>query len=235
MIGRLVAALAAAFLALLGCLALPQAVSATPAHPAASYTYFGDHAATDWTRTPAERGPPASNDNAITDLAVDRWSDGASARAERNAAPPITYDYPATLVQVARATTMSGTHVGTTNGHLSLLSGFGVAANSGDGVVRHYTTSGAAEGIMKGGTIEPGLKSGKIWVTPDRYASGAEARAKLALDKTPNGYFEIPMCRIKCPTGPSRVEPWNGEPGGGIEIITREPIDITDLPFRRFD
>ena len=107
------------------------------------------------------------------------------------------------------------------------------AANGG--VVRHYTTSGAAESIMKGGRIEPGLKSGKVWVTPDRYASGAEARAKLALDKTPDGYFEIPMCRVKCPTGPSPVKPWNGQPGGGTEITTEFGIDIRGLIFRTIE
>ncbi len=110
----------------------------------------------------------------------------------------------------------------------------GVETAANGGTVRHYTTSGAAESIMKGGSIEPGLKSGKIWVTPDRYASGAEARAKLALDKTPDGYFEIPMCRVKCPTAPSPVAPWNGQPGGGIEITTEFGIDIRGLIFRTF-
>jgi hypothetical protein len=63
----------------------------------------------------------------------------------------------------------------------------------GGGVVRHYTTDAAADSISKSGTIEPGLSSGKTWLTADQYASGAEARAKLALNKTPDGYYEIPM------------------------------------------
>lgn len=78
------------------------------------------------------------------------------------------------------------------------------------------------------------MNSGKTWLTPDKYASGAEARSGLALNKTPDGYYEIPMCRIQCPSGPSIVEPYNGELGGGIEITTRFPIDVSDLPFIRF-
>lgn len=123
------------------------------------------------------------------------------------------------------------THGGVTG---APVTAFAVCFAAEGGVVRHYTTSGAAESIAKGGSIEPGLNSGKIWVTPDRYASGAEARAKLALDKTPDGYFEIPTCRVKCPTGPSPVAPWNGQPGGGIEITTEFGIDIRGLIFRTF-
>ena len=109
-----------------------------------------------------------------------------------------------------------------------------IAANGGTDVVRHYTTREAAESIMKGGQINPG-KSGKIWITPEKFASGAQARAKLSLDKTPDGYFEIPMCRIHCPSAPSKVEPWAGQPGGGIEITTEFPIDIRGLIFRGFE
>lgn len=110
-----------------------------------------------------------------------------------------------------------------------------VAANGGEDVLRHYTTREAAEAITKGGSIEPGAQSGKIWLTPDRYASGAEARAKLALNKTPDGYFEIPTCRVTCPSAPGRVEPYYGQPGGGTEITTEFPIDIRGLIFRSFE
>ena len=81
--------------------------------------------------------------------------------------------------------------------------------------------------------LRPGA-SGKIWLTPDEYASGADARAKLALNKTPDGYYEIPMCRVQCPSRPSTVEPYYGEPGGGTEITTEYPINVADLPFLRF-
>ena len=108
------------------------------------------------------------------------------------------------------------------------------AANGGGSVVRHYTTREAAESIMKGGQIEPGLQSGKIWLTPDKYASGAQARAKLALNRTPDGYFEIPVCRVKCPSTPGRVAPYPGQPGGGTEITTEFGIDIRGLTFGGF-
>jgi hypothetical protein len=107
------------------------------------------------------------------------------------------------------------------------------AETAGGSVVRHYTTDAAANSISKEGVLRPGA-SGKTWLTPDEYASGAEARAKLALNKTPDGYYEIPMCRVQCPSGPSTVEPYYGQPGGGTEITTEYPIDVGDLPFIRF-
>lgn len=110
-----------------------------------------------------------------------------------------------------------------------------VATNGGEDVLRHYITREAAEAITKGGSIEPGAASGKNWLTPDRYASGAEARAKLALNKTPDRYFEIPVCRVTCPSAPGRVEPYYGQPGGGTEITTEFPIDISGLTFRPFE
>lgn len=108
------------------------------------------------------------------------------------------------------------------------------AAKAEAGVVRHYTTDAAAGSISKSGRIEPGLSSGKTWLTPDKYGSGAEAQARLALNKTPDGYFEIPMCRVRCPSGPSPVEPFYGQPGGGTQITTGFPIGVKDLPFYRF-
>ncbi len=116
---------------------------------------------------------------------------------------------------------------------VSLVTPRGTPGGGGQ-TVRHYTTPEAAEQIAKSGQVRPGLESGKIWVTPDKYADGAAAQARLALDKTPGGYFEIPVCRIQCPTAPSTVRPTTKQPGGGIEITTTSPIDITDLPFIPF-
>ena len=62
--------------------------------------------------------------------------------------------------------------------------------------------AGPAESIIKGGEITPG-SSGNIWVTPDRYVDGATAQSRLALGRTPDGYFEIPVCRVSCPSSPS--------------------------------
>ena len=108
------------------------------------------------------------------------------------------------------------------------------ATDAGGGVLRHYTTSEAADAIQAAGRIEPSPVSGNIYLTPDEYASGSEAEAQLAMDKTPDGCFEIPMCRATNPSAPSSVEPANGQPGGGTEITTTSPIDISDLPFVRF-
>lgn len=112
---------------------------------------------------------------------------------------------------------------------------FSVATEAGmPGTVRHYTTSEFADSISKGGEITPGPVSGRTWLTPDEYLDGATAQSRLALNKAPDGYFEIPMCRVGCPSSPSVVKPYNGQPGGGIEITTNSPIDVTGLPFTHF-
>jgi len=119
-------------------------------------------------------------------------------------------------------------------GHPRLSGHLGVAAEDvGGGVVRHYTTDSAAQSISKEGVLRPGA-SGKTYLTPDEYASGAEARARLALNKTPDGYYEIPMCRVQCASGPSPVKPFYHQPGGGTEITTEFPIDISGLDFFPF-
>lgn len=221
--------------ALVACLGLAQpAVAATSSSVSVgTYTYDGHHTSAQFTATASERGPPRDGHNhAITYDLVDLWSHGTLPRP----------DGLTTLATAADAKTEeSATDLRTTtteqtqrsDGELSPLTARRVATNGGTDVVRHYTTREAAESIVKGGQINPG-KSGKIWTTPDEYASGAQARAKLSLDKTPDGYFEIPTCRIQCPSAPSKVEPWAGQPGGGIEITTDFPIDIRGLIFRGF-
>jgi hypothetical protein len=86
----------------------------------------------------------------------------------------------------------------------------------------------------EGGTINPGVSSGKIWVTPDEYANGVEAQARLALNKIPEGYFEFLSSRVLEPSPPSIVEPYYGQPGGGTEITTEFPIDVSELSFILF-
>jgi hypothetical protein len=99
-------------------------------------------------------------------------------------------------------------------------------------MLRHYTTRRAGRAIEEDGQIVPG-RSGQIWVTPDRYDSGVEAMKRLALDKEPEGFFEIPLSRLPGVTKPSRVRPANGQPGGGLECTVSCPVDVRGLPFRR--
>ena len=99
---------------------------------------------------------------------------------------------------------------------------------------RHYTTREAAVAITKSGQIDVGSSSGKIWLTTDRYASGAEAQTKLALPRQPDGYFEVPLSRVSSPSSSSRVRPMYDQPGGGIEFTTTRPVDVAGLVFRPF-
>jgi hypothetical protein len=100
--------------------------------------------------------------------------------------------------------------------------------------VRHYTTSKAAEAIAGEGYIRPGSQ-GKVWLTPDRYATAEEAQARLALENKPEGYFEIPASRVREPSALSRVAAKHGWPGGGWEVTTSYRINVTGLRFTRFE
>ena len=59
---------------------------------------------------------------------------------------------------------------------------------------------------------------GYVYLTPDDYVSGGVAQKRLALPKTPTGYFRISGERVR---GHSmrKVAPANGQPGGGNEIL----------------
>jgi RHS repeat-associated protein len=97
----------------------------------------------------------------------------------------------------------------------------------GDGtlVFRHYTTNAARQQIMEGGGfLDPAFGSGgKIYVTPTIYKSGAEARHALELRLTPNGYFEIPQCRLP------GLTPEPPTSGGGIQFTVRHRVDVKGL------
>jgi hypothetical protein len=43
------------------------------------------------------------------------------------------------------------------------------------------------------------------------------------------------MERVQEPSASAAVEPYYGQPGGGTEIPTGHPIDVTDLPFTLFE
>jgi len=109
------------------------------------------------------------------------------------------------------------------------------AAKAGDdasSTVRHYTTSERARQIEKSGEIRPGA-SGKAYFTPDRYSSATDAQRGLALPTKPEGYFEVPLSRLRSPSPMRRVDPNFGQPGGGLECRVTCPTDVSGLRFRR--
>jgi len=110
-----------------------------------------------------------------------------------------------------------------------------LAAKAGDdasSTVRHYTTSERARQIEKSGEIRPGA-SGKAYFTPDRYSSATDAQRGLALPTKPEGYFEVPLSRLRSPSPMRRVDPNFGQPGGGLECTVTCPTDVSGLRFRR--
>ncbi len=96
-------------------------------------------------------------------------------------------------------------------------------------VFRHYTTENGRAAITADGAIDS--LSGTNYVTVAIYASGSTARADLALGSTPTGYFEIPRERLPNLEGPQCVTALNGEPGGGVEYWTNQPISAEGLTW----
>ena len=99
--------------------------------------------------------------------------------------------------------------------------------------VFHYTTQAGFEGITASGAIRPSL-DGNVYVTPVLYLNGADAQAKLALSQTPIGYFVIPKIDVLPASPPGPVAPWNGQPGGGVEIKAPHPVPIKAPVFVKF-
>lgn len=99
--------------------------------------------------------------------------------------------------------------------------------------VFHYTTEAGYEGITVSGAIRPSA-DGNVYVTPLLHLSGSDAQAKLALSMMPIGYFVIPKADVLPAGPPGHVQPWNGQPGGGIEIKVPHPVPIKNAVFVRF-
>lgn len=101
--------------------------------------------------------------------------------------------------------------------------------------VYHYTSLSNAKGILESGAIKvPDEEDGQVYFTPDEYSSGAEAQNSLALPRTPDGYFKIPLGRVVGPSDVTEVEPANGMDGGGLEGTTKSDIDVGGLEFTPF-
>ena len=94
---------------------------------------------------------------------------------------------------------------------------------------RHYTTENGRAAIVADGAINS--LSGTNYLTVAIYASGLTARADLALGSTPTGYFEVPRERLPNLEGPECVTALNGEPGGGVEYWTNQPISVEGLTW----
>lgn len=95
---------------------------------------------------------------------------------------------------------------------------------------RHYTDEAGRQGIERLGLITPSL-DGLVYLTPDSYDSGTLARERLALSRTPTGYFEVPDERLIAPSKPRSVRPHGAMAGGGTEVHVDHPIDATALQW----
>lgn len=106
--------MAAVIAAVLTLLAAPftEAIAVAPAEPLSTYAYAGHHHPALVTGVVTERRPPVHHVLTTHD-AGDRWSPGAFACSEERPSPTVTtYDDPARLVKVARATSTTVTQAG---------------------------------------------------------------------------------------------------------------------------
>jgi hypothetical protein len=128
---RLLCALATALLA---CWVAPQMATAasTAGGPVAVYDY-NHPAPSRWSIDAAqERGPPAAYDRLTTLDAVDRWSNGVSARSGTDSSPTAyAYNDLAHLVQVAHTAAATPEQARDDDGALSALVQSDVAAKTG--------------------------------------------------------------------------------------------------------
>lgn len=91
--------------------------------------------------------------------------------------------------------------------------------------LNHYTTEEGQRGIFALGYIRRS-PDGFVYLTSDLYISGAEARHKLALSRTPDGYVAVPLRNIKISEPPRPVASWDIEPGGGTEIRVPHAVSV---------
>jgi hypothetical protein len=101
--------------------------------------------------------------------------------------------------------------------------------------VFHYTSLKSAEGIANSGElIVPSESTGNVYVTPSLYQTAAEAQSALAMQNTPDGYYQIPLSRIPGISAFRTVDPAGGWPGGGIEATTPDSVDVGGIEFDPF-
>ena len=94
--------------------------------------------------------------------------------------------------------------------------------------LNHYTKYQFLPLIFATGINSP---SGKNFFTPDWYLFSSSAKSSLALPSTPEVGINLTLfLNGDGLIGPSVVAPMFGEPGGGIELVTFQPVHL--IPFR---
>ncbi len=97
----------------------------------------------------------------------------------------------------------------------------------GEGVFYRYVGEKEVAAIEETGLLRGGRRGRTFW-TQGVYGSAAEAKARLALGDPPPAYrvaFRIrndPTVSARA----DRVDPAAGEPGGGTEWVTTDPVEV---------
>ena len=88
----------------------------------------------------------------------------------------------------------------------------------------HYTSLAAVFPILVGGINS---SSGQNFVTTDYYFTGKTAKTLLALPRKPEVYINLFVFKFgDALVGPTTVTRRYGEPGGGTEYVTSQPIPV---------
>lgn len=122
----------------------------------------------------------------------------------------------------------AASHLGRGLAYDGSASGATLAAEGVGGGARillHYTDEVGRQGIERSGEILPG-STGRVYLTTDSYATGAEAQQGLAMSRTPTGYFEVPTARLSGLTGPSPVAG-----GTGVEYWVEHVVGAIGLKW----
>jgi len=93
-------------------------------------------------------------------------------------------------------------------------------------IVYRYMSRAEAEAVMITGLLRGGRRGRTYW-TDERYQMSRQAKARLALDEPPE--IRLAFTITNAPTlelEGSTVRPDMGEPGGGMEWMTRERVRV---------
>lgn len=220
---RMLGALITAILVLCGLASSVQAAVSVPAGAAAIYTYDAPIYDAPGDDSVQERGPPTAPRPIVSSTRL-----------------ITTYAYPATLVQVARPTTTTGSQVRAAHGDLSSRQRAGVAANTGVAAIEasprvapwagNSLSRLSSEGETMYRVWGGGADQAGSWLTPIKPVSSAAAREGLALPAENAATY---VSRVTLPPGVrmqvGTAAPAFGQSGGRAQAQLLERIPLSSF------
>ncbi len=88
-----------------------------------------------------------------------------------------------------------------------------------------YCSDAEVAAIQNTGFLRGG-RPGTTYFTTDNYSLSSEAQQSLALASPPDVKIEFTISNSPQINGPRIVQPNNGQPGGGIEYWSNNPVQV---------